>query len=133
MGIMVNCPNGHHLNVNAKYAGKSGYCPFCKAKVHVPGPGKGISDDEIAALMGPPLKPSSAKLPSEEYVHQEPQHDRDGSGISLLGSSIVRQKKLCPECAKLVSFAFATCPRCGTPLCIDAGTPPGQEQLGSQP
>jgi CheY-like chemotaxis protein len=38
------------------------------------------------------------------------------SGISLVGSSIVRGQKLCPGCFHLTSFSFRNCPRCGTPL-----------------
>lgn len=120
MAIHVRCPNGHPLRVKDEYAGKSGYCPFCHARVHVPGP-EALSDDDILAIVQHPST-FSAKQPEpvEQEVHQESQlaSDNQGSGLHLHGSSIVRRQKVCPNCFQLTSPAFTHCPRCATPLTV---------------
>jgi anti-anti-sigma factor len=132
MAIKVTCPNGHVLDVKDKYAGKSGLCPLCRARVEVPQPEQ-VSDDEVLAILGPPKAPPPTPTPSEEFVHQDPRHDevKKESGVSLLGSSLLRRKKACPKCGDIVSFAFAVCPRCGTPL--SAGTGFLSEETAKQP
>ncbi len=124
MSIQVSCPNGHALRVKDSFAGKTGYCPHCHAKVHVPVPSR-FSEDDVLGILGPPPdlpppdEPESAD-DDHQYVHQEPQHARrapeEESGISLVGSSIHQRPKVCPECHMHTSFSFSICPRCGTPL-----------------
>ena len=36
MGIRFLCPQGHKLNVKSFLAGKTGFCPHCKARVEIP-------------------------------------------------------------------------------------------------
>ncbi len=119
MSIEVSCPNGHVLRVKDSFAGKSGYCPHCRAKVHVPQP-IGFSEDDVISVLGPP-PPVPADDPEPEadaYVHQSPRHKKpaEESGVGLAGSSILRRAKLCPGCRTPTSFSFSICPTCGTPL-----------------
>jgi len=122
MAIEVRCPNGHLLKVKDKYAGQRGLCPRCKARVQVPHPAR-VTDEEILDVLGPPPPPpepadeDDAGPGTPEEVHQDPRHaERGESGISLLGSSILGRKKVCPGCHRVTSYAFKWCPGCGTPL-----------------
>ncbi len=121
MSIEVSCANGHVLRVKDSFAGKSGYCPHCRAKVHVPQP-IGFSEDDVIDVLGPPPpKPTDEpEAPAEAAasVHQAPRHAKlvKESGIGLAGSSILRRAKLCPSCHTRTSFSFSICPTCGTPL-----------------
>ena len=122
MSIQVSCPNGHVLRVKDRFAGKSGYCPRCRAKVRVPRRCSFSEDDVISVLGPPPATPTETSEASEPeaYVHQDPRHtrpqDEEESGVALFGSSILRRAKVCPSCHKRASFAFSVCPSCGTPL-----------------
>jgi hypothetical protein len=116
MAITVRCPNGHVLEVKDECAGKSGLCPKCKALIKVPVPSsKDISEDDIMGIMetSAPAKPSSKDVMGDDSDDMGPGR---GSGLNLTGSSIQRRKKVCPTCSNNVSYAFTTCPRCGTPL-----------------
>jgi hypothetical protein len=141
MAISIKCPNGHDLKVKDEYAGKSGLCPHCHAKVQVPVPppkpvarpsGK-VSDDDVLAMLGPPRRvkveaeeeegggpafPPRKPPAAEESIHDAAANKSDSpaSGISLLGASVLRREKLCPHCGNLTSQSFTHCPRCGTPL-----------------
>jgi anti-sigma B factor antagonist len=123
MAIVVTCPNGHSLRVKNEFAGKSGLCPHCRARVRVPNPAQAF-EEEIATILGAPKVYSRSPIPSddEESIHQAaPQNDaREQSGISLLGSSFLRRKKVCPRCCNITSVTFTTCPRCGTPLPVSS-------------
>jgi hypothetical protein len=115
MAIRVMCPNGHALQVRDDYAGREGLCPHCRARVKVPMLRK-VSDDDIAAMLSGP-RAIGRVAPADESVHQEPSHNAAGlSGDSLLGSSLLRRHKTCPQCGSVTSATFANCPRCGTPL-----------------
>jgi len=100
------------LVVKDKYAGKSGLCPHCRARVHVPVPD--VSDDEIVNLLGP-LEPRTTEPHDEGFVHQVDAHEEGHreSGVSLNGSSIVRHEKRCPNCKEAVPIWYASCPHCG--------------------
>ena len=117
MAIEVICSNGHALKVKDKYAGKAGLCPRCHVRVDVPAADE-FPDDHVLADAGvaPVFKPS--RSPSDGYADQDMRHDGESvlSGVSLLGSSIVRRKKVCPECGKEASFSFTFCPSCASPL-----------------
>ena len=120
MSIEVSCPNGHVLRVKNSFAGKTGYCPHCRAKVHVPA--QEFLEEDVMSVLGPP-RPMPVDDPESEpadeaCVHQEPRQEglAEESGIGLAGSSILRRGKVCPACNKAASFAFSICTVCGTPL-----------------
>ena len=123
MTIEVNCPNGHHLKVKDKYAGKRGLCPHCKARVKVP---LMLTDADALELVGQWEAPQPAaqreyvpaEVPSEEddsasVLDNDPRPNRWGeSDLSLLGSSIIRHEKACSNCGHLVALQYASCPKC---------------------
>jgi hypothetical protein len=142
MGIQIQCPNGHQLNVKDKYAGKTGYCPQCQAKIKIPVPYTPPTEQEIAASWQSP-EPSVddliARLDLSDVNDGGPPSDSPGKSVlddhilstglggssqSLLGSSVVGRRKMCPRCASRVSYAFTHCPRCATPLVNDPDNPP---------
>ena len=49
MSIQVDCPNGHSLSVKDKFAGKSGLCPRCKARIQVP---HVLTADDVLDMVG---------------------------------------------------------------------------------
>jgi len=55
MSIKVTCPNGHSLKIKTKYAGKTGRCPICKARIIVPsGDGSNVfAEDSIMDVLQP--------------------------------------------------------------------------------
>lgn len=77
MSIPVTCANGHVLRVKDSFAGKTGYCPHCRVKVHVPYPQE-FREDDIMSVLGPPPPAPKGESESDDeaYVHQEPQHAR---------------------------------------------------------
>jgi len=102
MAIRLHCPNGHAVRVNDEFAGKIGLCPKCRAKVQVPLP-----------------RQADHLRPSEEFVHQDPRHDRAIAGTGsgpLMPPFPSKKTKLCVGCGHMASQSFAVCPRCGTPL-----------------
>jgi anti-anti-sigma factor len=113
MPIAVRCPNGHMLHVKTKHAGKIGICPHCSAPVVVPQVG-----ETYASI--PPGSSGIIRTPSEEYVHQEPRHDRVGdlsdSMLSSSSSILAGKGKLCLACGRIASRSFSKCPQCGTSL-----------------
>jgi len=117
MAITVECPGGHTIRVKDEYAGKTGYCPRCKAKIRVPGV-RSLSDDDILAIVRGrgSSKPEAEPAVSSESVLDDQPSAENASGLSLLGSSKVRGQKVCPGCYQLASFAFSVCPTCGTRL-----------------
>jgi uncharacterized paraquat-inducible protein A len=124
MAVTATCPNGHVLKVKDEYAGKSGLCPHCHARVFVPMPIHAnekarISDDEIMGLLGEPRKvaPEPGPSPADHVLDSgKKEAGQAESAISLLGSSVLRKQKICPQCSYAASPAFTHCPRCGTPL-----------------
>jgi hypothetical protein len=123
MGIMAKCANGHVLRVKDEFAGKSGLCPHCRARVFVPMPIREksrISDDEILGLLGQAAKPSCVAVaapPSDSVLDINnpigPAADTAVGSPTSLGS---RKVNPCPGCGHLSSTAFTYCPRCGAPL-----------------
>src|ERR1700681_1917125 len=104
MSIRVQCPNGHTLKVKDEFAGRAGRCPHCHARVEVPSTKK-ISDEDVVDILGPPVR--TEEMP----VHQEAR--QDGSGLSLLGSSIMRRRtKICTNCRAEILERYDVCPHC---------------------
>jgi hypothetical protein len=111
MSITFHCPNGHLLKVKDKYAGQTGLCPKCQARVLVPKLPEPMSDDAIADFIGPP------PVNDDRPVHQEmPSGDPAGmSGSSLIQSSMAaRETKICPKCKREVRVCYTLCPHCQT-------------------
>jgi anti-anti-sigma factor len=77
MSIEVTCPNGHSMRVKTEFAGKSGLCPYCKARIAVPdmstirvaSGSTGLSEDELLAVLGPP-RPAPRTVVAEAPPHQ---------------------------------------------------------------
>jgi hypothetical protein len=93
------CPKGHWYDPDAP--GASGRCPQCATQTQRD---TSVSDDDVLAIMNMPDEPA-AMPPADE-----------GSSKITAGSSILRRKKICPECSNEVSYSFDYCPRCGAPL-----------------
>jgi anti-sigma B factor antagonist len=131
MAITVTCPNGHLLRVRDEFAGKSGLCPHCRARIQVP-QSERVSEDDVLAMLDTPKPSAPLSKPSEEFVHQESRHDNlpGESGVSLQASSLLRRKKVCSGCGNITSYTFTNCPRCGTPLPEYTASPSGE---ASQP
>ena len=111
MSIQFKCPNGHLLKVKDKYAGQTGLCPKCQARVLVPQAPPPLTDDAIADFIGPP------PLDEDRPVHQElPSADLAGSsGSSLIQSAMAaRETKICPKCKQEVRVCYTLCPNCHT-------------------
>ena len=100
--ITVTCANGHCLRINDKYAGKSGRCPYCHVRVEVPA-SENAFEDEVLSIV------SSPSIPEGTEGSQKPWTD-------VTDSSLLRRRNKCTHCCQVVSFAFTTCPRCGTRL-----------------
>lgn len=113
MPITVRCPNGHLLHVKTKHAGKIGLCPHCSSPVVVPQVGETYGS-------GSPGSSGVFRLPSEEYVHQEPRHNLaanlSDSMLSSSSSIVANKGKLCLACGRMASPSFSICPQCGTSL-----------------
>lgn len=142
MSIRITCPNGHALDVNDSFAGKVGLCPVCKAKVKVPMPSGGISEDDIISVLGPhepghsrrasaaesgdSLASSSSIFSSSEGGSGSSYSGIGGSsGIGLGSSSGVGigdsraeasspPKKTCTSCHREISAGTHICPFCRT-------------------
>lgn len=62
MWIRLDCPNGHPVKVDEKFAGRMGRCPACGAKVRIPDVAHGdMSEDAILDILGPTAEPVVAK------------------------------------------------------------------------
>ena len=118
MSIQITCHNGHLLRFKDKYAGHSGFCPHCKTPIHVPSREE-VFENEVVAI----VKASSPAPVSPDVLRQDPSPE-DQSGVSLLGSTLPRQKVLCGQCGGIWPTAFAFCPACGTPLSALAAAGP---------
>jgi len=116
MPIAVTCPNGHKLKIKEKYAGQTGLCPHCQARVLVPA----LNEDAVLDFLGPaPPPPPPEEDPDSMPVYQEPARTGSGassimSGTHIHGSSIlVRKTKICPKCKHQIAAKFDLCPHCG--------------------
>ena len=104
MAIKVSCPNGHTIKVKDSFAGKTGLCPACKARITVPAISRrGLSEDAILGILGDfepekdkkvaPDKPDPGAL-VEEY--KPPQ--RTLKSCQSCGREISVQTHICPFC-----------------------------------
>ena len=121
MWIRLDCPNGHPVKVDEKFAGKLGKCPACGAKVLIPRPepAEDISEDAILNILGP-----SVRAPEALPVHQEPvksEQAADASSVAMGSSAILggsglmnQQIRICPSCKRKVSVRYQICPHCRT-------------------
>jgi anti-anti-sigma factor len=142
MSIEVTCPNGHVLRVKREFAGRSGLCPNCQARIEVPKAAP-VSEDDLLTVLGPPrpvLRPvsqpaASAGPPAPHHLAEtqiasaqatravqarqpsvlddEPQPRRAKSPGD---STLLRRRRVCPKCCQIVPFAHNQCPHCNTSL-----------------
>ncbi len=104
MSIRVVCPNGHVLDIKNKYAGKTGFCPVCKARVEVPVPQTDVfSEDSIMDV----LQPNESGL-SLNAMNCEPD---TGDSWSKDEDMEVR---VCAKCHKEIPVDAYVCPHCKT-------------------
>jgi hypothetical protein len=103
MSIQCVCQNGHVLKVKNSFAGTSGLCPMCKARVDVPHakPEPVMSEETILSIVGTSRPPSGATAGQLGAVDPSSQ-----SGIGL--------RKNCDRCNKEVSAGAHICPYCHT-------------------
>ena len=101
MSIQVVCPNGHSLRVDEAYAGRTGVCPHCKARVAIPRPVDGdFSEDAILGLLGgdaPPRRPEARAADSAIQTAEK-----------------ATPKKPCSKCNQEISIGMHICPHCHT-------------------
>ena len=105
MSIRVVCPHGHVLDVKDSFAGKTGLCPMCKARVEVPEvPIAKISEDAIMNILGP---------------HVSIEDDAEPEAAMPVRSALEREhsatpKKSCHQCNREISVGIHICPFCHT-------------------
>jgi len=105
MSILVHCPGGHSIRIKAKYAGQTGRCPRCGARIEVPSL---LSDNEIDSVLNDFEEDHSVRYDPGLEKHLE------SSGISLVGSKAFSGPiKSCPKCKEKVHVpANNVCPKC---------------------
>ena len=111
MAIRVVCPNGHILKVKDSLAGKTGLCPLCEARVHVPRPSNvGLSEDDILAIVSSNKpRPRPHYNPAEELAG-EPARPSQVSATERTGLP----NKTCDKCNREISSGTHICPHCHT-------------------
>ena len=115
MWIRFDCPSGHPVKVEEKFAGRMGRCPACGVKVKIPQPepAHALTDSGVMDMLG---GASSAAEPLP--VHQEPPLGAVAgatAGSSVLGGGSVGQAtRMCPSCRRKVSVRYQICPHCRT-------------------
>ena len=159
MWIRLDCPNGHPVKVDEKFAGRMGRCPMCGEKIRIPPAttaSPDVSDDDILDFIGKavaPLsgKPSTASKPAavapQADVHASPalaaaalEGDSSTIGMSPATSAggggsaatLAQQTRVCPNCKRKVSVRYQICPHCRTYMPI-TGVGQGSTLLRGQP
>lgn len=103
MSIRVVCPNKHSLKVPDSFAGKTGLCPVCKARVKVPRPGNlQLSEDAILGILGP--HEASEDVPQPVVT----------APSRAVGDTPSPPKKSCDRCNREVAANTHICPFCHT-------------------
>jgi anti-anti-sigma factor len=129
MSIEVKCPNGHCMRVKSEFAGRSGLCPECHARIDVPRlavpKSSGLSEDDLLAVLGPPHRaPRQVESPFAEAEKPQPhasQADRSSANAVKdaavpIATAFVHRRRVCPKCCEIAPFAATECPRCQTSL-----------------
>ena len=120
MSIKVTCPNGHALQVKSEFAGKSGLCPHCKARIEVPKPPPAaLSEDDLLAVLGPPRvvhrEVTTAEAPANFYSTAHAGTPKTEGPVAT-ASPPLKRKRVCPRCCEIFSMSDSDCPRCLMPL-----------------
>ncbi len=121
MAIQVVCPNGHVLKVTDDWAGKTGLCPVCKARIKVPKPSEDqLSEDAIMSILGA-YDPGKARKKlsdlSDLAAADAPKALRGRSsteGEGAAGGGPSPPKKSCPHCNQEIAAGIHICPHCNT-------------------
>jgi hypothetical protein len=87
------------------FAGKSGLCPVCRARVEVPKPEKDVSEDTILDILGKPTS-SDTVISSDSSLFE----DTAISGIHKRSTP----NKCCERCNQEVPAGTHICPHCHT-------------------
>lgn len=104
MGIKVTCPNGHTIKVKDSFAGKTGLCPACKARIKVPEiPRQGLSESAILGILGDFDSPQGGKTDQGEAESEAPVEDYKPPQRTL---------KSCQSCGREISVQTHICPFC---------------------
>jgi len=104
MGIKVSCPNGHTIKVKDKFAGKTGLCPACKARIKVPEiPRQGLSEDSILGILGASDPKQDGKAEYGKPGFETPVEDFKPPQRTL---------KSCQSCGREISVQTHICPFC---------------------
>ena len=113
MSIKVTCPNGHSLKIKTKYAGKTGRCPICKARITVPSADDSdvFAEDSIMDVLQP--YESGVSIISL----RTPEIGKDPNRIS--GQVPTQMLKICPECHRQIPADAMICLYCNTNLSAD--------------
>jgi uncharacterized protein YlaI len=104
MGIKVSCPNGHTIRVKESFAGKTGLCPACKARIKVPEiTRQGLSEDAILGILGDfdpdqVEKTGRVKPKVEDQVEVYTPPQRTLKSCQSCGREISVQTHICPFC-----------------------------------
>lgn len=106
MYIEVFCPHGHRLKVREEYAGRTGSCPVCGAKVKVPEKKQTLSDDDILKLLGDTPPPKNEDTVTEAAV----------TTVAHQAAPARLPKKICEKCHREILAATRICPYCHTYL-----------------
>lgn len=110
MAIRVVCPNGHTLHVKDSLGGRTGLCPFCKVRVHVPKPHRGeVSEDAIMDILGP----AQQGVLGESGLGLTRELDE---GLSTNRGSDRPPMKCCDKCNQQIDAGTRVCPYCHTYL-----------------
>ena len=104
MSIQLLCPNGHALQVREAYAGKTGVCPLCRARVQIPkSVHSEVTEEAILGFLGPPRR-SYAPAVSGVVAATETRSEVSPSP----------PKKSCDKCNREILAATHICPYCHT-------------------
>jgi adenylate cyclase len=101
MAIQVVCPNGHALKIKDHYAGKTGSCPICKARIQVPAPVESVDD-----LIMDVLQPETVGLLSQSFLARRNQ----AGGVYQESPSV--KLRFCPFCRRELTTKIRVCPDC---------------------
>ena len=125
MAIEVICPNGHKIQVKDKYAGKSGLCPRCRARIEVPNlvqeeeeelidlvPRRTAIDEDPLATLPPGIGTGHIDDDDLDEASDANLNSGQSAGESLLSSSIIRHQKMCPKCYQMAPIWYARCTHC---------------------